>query len=257
VTTDAELARVRGRLFGLIAEENINAVDIPRPDPQVVERLLGLTDLCSTISDVLDILGVGAAISGSDLAPRGQSARICGPAITIRYGPEGGTAGALTARGQSARLADRDLYAVGESGDVAVFDCGGDASASVMGGLSARWARRLGMAGCVIDGAMRDLESVERDGVPVWSRGVTPRSGKRRMQAIEINGVVAIAGATVRPGDVIAADSSGVCVIPADVFEDVVARCLEADAAEVELIEAIKRGGSIGEVTALLPPEKW
>jgi len=72
-----------------------------------------------------------------------------------------------------------------------------------MGGLSARWARRLGIAACVVDGAIRDLESIQRQGLPVWSRAVTPVTGKFRMRAVEINGVVSIADATVEPGDLI------------------------------------------------------
>ncbi len=131
--------------------------------------------------------------------PRGRDARVCGPAVTTRYAREGGSPGAIAARGEPARLADRDVYAVGQAGDVAVFDCGGNTHASVVGGLSARWARRLEMAAVVVDGAVRDLSSIERDGVPVWSRAVTPQSGKRRMWAVEINGTVSLDGHARRP----------------------------------------------------------
>ena len=55
---------------------------------------------------------------------------------------------------------DRDLYGLGRPGDVAVMDCSGSRSGAVMGALSARWAVKAGIAGCVVDGAIRDSASI-------------------------------------------------------------------------------------------------
>ena len=254
---EEELAAVRDRLFGLIDERDIRLVDIPRPGSEVIERFRALTDLSSTVSDALDDVGLGGVIAGSVIAPRSPGARIVGPAVTIRYAREGGTAGAHIARGARPRLADRDLYAVGREGDVAVFDTAGASEASVMGGLSARWARRLGIAGCVVDGAVRDLDSVRAAGVPVWSRSVTPLSGKHRMQALEINGRVALAGSTVVPGDLVVADSAGICVVPAFAVADVLARCEAEEASERAVVRAIEEGASREDVERVLPPQRW
>jgi 4-hydroxy-4-methyl-2-oxoglutarate aldolase len=257
MATEAELAGIRERLFGLIDEEDIRVVDVPRPDPEASARLLGLTDLCSTVSDALDELGVGGSISSSILEQRVLGTRIVGPATTIRYSWEGGTAGARMARGDRARLADRDVYAVGKPGDVGVFDCGGVADASVMGGLSGRWARRLEMAGCVVDGAVRDLESIRAHGVPVWSRGVTPRTGKHRMRAIEINGPVSLAGLVVYPGDLIVADASGLCVVPREAVDRVVEICAAAEETEQSVIAAMAEGASGADLGRIHPPDRW
>lgn len=257
MATETELAGVRERLFGLIDEEDIRVVEVPRPDPAAAAELLRLTDLCSTVSDALDELGVGGQVAASVLAQRVPDTRVVGPATTIRYAREGGTAGGRRARGDRARLADRDVYAVGRPGDVGVFDCGGAADASVMGGLSGRWARRLEMAGCVIDGAVRDLESIREHGVPVWSRAVTPRTGKHRMGAIEINGPVALAGLIVHPGDLIAADASGVCVVPLEAVDRVVEICRAAEETERSVIAAMERGASGADLGRIHPPERW
>lgn len=257
MATETELAGIRERLFGLIDEDDIRLVEHPRPEPAAIETLLGLTDLCSTVSDALDEIGVGGSISSSELAQRVPETRIVGPATTIRYGWEGGTAGGRRARGDAARLADRDVYAVGREGDVGVFDCGGVAEASVMGGLSGRWARRLGMAGCVIDGAIRDLESIRADGVPVWSRGVTPRTGKHRMRAIEINAPVSVAGLIVNPGDLVVADASGVCVVPLEAVDRVVEICAEAEETERSVIAAMREGASGADLQKIHPAERW
>lgn len=257
MATDEELESVRPRMFGLIAEERIVSVDVERPDAALLADFSSLTDLASSVSDALDLLGVGGGVGASRLAPVAAGQRLVGPAITIRYVPEGGSVGAIMARGESARLADRDLYNVGKPGDVAVFDCGGFTEASVMGGLSAAWARRVEMAGCVVDGAVRDVGSIREEGLQVWSRGVTPVSGKHRLQAVEINGTVAIAGLVVSPGDVIAADDTGVCVIPAEHLAAVRDIVTEAQEAEQKLMAAIFSGKSAEEVAKILRPERW
>jgi regulator of RNase E activity RraA len=51
-------------------------------------------------------------------------------------------------------------------------------------------------------------------GWPVWCRGFTPITGKWRMQTVEVNGTVQIAGIAVRAGDLVCADEAGVCFVP-------------------------------------------
>jgi regulator of RNase E activity RraA len=257
VATEKELAAVRGRLFGLIDEEQIRVVDIGRPGKEIIEGFRALTDLSSTISDALDTLGVGGGIAGSTLVSRMPGTRIVGPAITIRYAPEQKTVGTLVAHQERARLADRDLYNVGEPGDVGVFDCGGYTEASAMGGLSGAWGRRVEMAGCVVDGAVRDLDSIREEGFPIWSRGVTPVSGKHRLAATEINGIITIASVSVRPGDVVAADETGIAVVPAEHAAAVLKLCQRVEEAERSVVAAIHGGGNREEVAKIFRPEKW
>jgi 4-hydroxy-4-methyl-2-oxoglutarate aldolase len=257
MATEEELAAVRPRLFGLIAEERIKAVDIARPPRELLDSFFELTDLASAVSDALDELGLGGGAAASTLAPIAAGQRIVGPAITIRYVPQGGSVAAFESSGEAARLADRDLYNVGQPGDVAIFDCGGHVGSSVMGGLSAAWAKRVGIAGCIVDGAVRDVQGIREEGVAVWARGFTPVSGKHRMEAIEINGSVTIAGMAVNPGDVVVADDTGVCVIPASAVEAVRDIAIEAERAERDVVAAISSGATPEEVARILRPERW
>ena len=257
MATEEELNEVRPRLLGLIDEERIRRVSIDRPAPETVARFLRITDLTSTISDALDELGIGAAIPAHILMPLTPEQRICGPAVTIRYVGRGGTPGAHYARASRPLLADRDLYGVGRPGDVAVFDCGGAASTSVMGNLSALWALRLGIAGCIVDGGVRDIASIRASGPYVWSRGRTPTTGRHRLEAVEINGTVAICGVQVRPGDLLAADATGVCVVPFESIDDVLAHCEAAEIAEDAVTTLITSGASAADVTKALKPERW
>jgi len=242
VADPQELESVRHRLFGLVSEDIIREVSITRPPSDLSRDLVKIEDVTSVVSDAMDRLGVGARLSGSALKPLSPGQRICGPAVTIRYTHHGGEAFAIRGRGERSRLGDRDLYALAQPGDVAVFDCGGSVLGSVMGAISARWATRFGIAGCVVDGAVRDVEGIQALGVPVWSRAVTPNSGNFRMAAIEINGTVSCGGGLVRPGDLVVADSTGVCVIPFENAAMVVAEVKKILAAEESVISAIEAG---------------
>jgi 4-hydroxy-4-methyl-2-oxoglutarate aldolase len=241
VATEGELTAVRSRLLGMIDEARIVTTRLPRPAPEMIEALLSVTDLCSTVSDALDELGVGGAVPASVLSPVLPGSRICGPAITLRYAPVGGSVGARYARDEPALLADRDLYGVGAPGDVAVFESGGGPGYSVMGGLSATWAKRVGIVGCVVDGGVRDVGTLRDLGYPVWSAGRTPITGRHRLEAVEINGCVTIAGVCVWPGDLVVADETGICVVPSAAIDVVVERSVRSDAAEATVLEHARR----------------
>ena len=257
MATAEELDAVRPRLLGMIDEARIVTTTIARPSPEVIAGFLSVTDLCSTVSDALDELGVGGAVPASELSPVLASGRVVGPAITVRYEPVGGSVGARYERNEKALLADRDLYGVGQSGDVAVFDSGGLAGVSVMGGLSATWAKRVGIAGCIVDGGVRDVSTMRALEQPVWSRGRTPITGRHRVEAVEINGTVSIGGVQVRPGDLITADETGVCVIPQAHIQAVLDRCLSGEAAESAVISLLESGAEISVILAVLSADKW
>jgi 4-hydroxy-4-methyl-2-oxoglutarate aldolase len=242
VATPEELAPVRDRLFGLVQDEQIRQVAITRPDPRIIKALLEIEDLSSIISDAMDQLGVGGRVPATVLTPIAKGQRICGPAVTIRYARHGGDVSGLRQRKERPALGERDMYALGKSGDIGVFDCGGWTAASVMGAISARWARRFGIAGCVVDGSVRDVEGIEALGVPVWSRALTPASGNYRMIAIEVNGVVSLGGVVVAPGDLIVADGTGICVVPIKHVEAVVALVQKIQAGEKAVTDAIDAG---------------
>jgi regulator of RNase E activity RraA len=159
--------------------------------------------------------------------------------------------------GEKAKLGDRDAYAVSHPGDIVVMANGGRSDVSTMGGLSALCASQAGIAGCVVDGGVRDVSTIRDLGLPVWSRGVTPITGKHRVETVEINGPVTCAGIRVGPGDLVVADDTGVVIIPSSLIEEVLRRVLKLVAAESRLVEAIRAGAPVSTLRDLLPPERW
>ena len=106
------------------------------------------------------------------------------------------------------------------AGDVLVVDNAGR-EVSTWGGLATFAGKVKGLAGLVVDGGVRDREEMEQHRFPVFTRHMTPLTGRTRIRIIAINEPVTCGGVRVRHGDVIVADGSGVVCIPAEHAEKV------------------------------------
>jgi regulator of RNase E activity RraA len=249
--------KYRKRLMGLIPVERIITWQVPRPPRELIQELLGYEGLTPTLSDILDSMGVAGAIPGSVLKPVLQGKKIAGPAVTLKYVPEPITPAQSFHDKARAKLADRDAYAMTEPGDVVVIDGGGRGDISAMGGLSTLMAKKYKLAGNIVDCGVRDIQDIRGLDYPVWSRGITPITGKFRFEALEINGPVVCAGVSVHPGDLVVADDTGIVIIPQDLVKEVIHQAIEALKKEENLIHVIEEGSSIEEMKKVLAPEKW
>ena len=254
---EKKLEKYRDRLFGLIDEDRIRCTEIPRPPQEVIDEYKKYAGgLTPTLSDILDSMGILGTLSASEIKPIQQGKTIVGPVVTLRYVFERKTTTQGFAEKNKGRMADRDAYAVTQPGDIVVYDVDGQC-VSAQGGLSSNFAVKSGVAGTICDGGIRDIEEMRRLGYPVWSRHVTPISGKLRIEAAEINGPVVIGGVQVHPGDLCVADDSGICFIPADRILEVLERLKEDAVREERLMTALNSGGSIAELLKILPAAKW
>jgi len=243
--------------MGLIPVERIVTWQIPRPPKSLLQELLAYDGLTPTISDILDSVGLAGAIPGSVLRPVIPGKKIVGPAVTLKYVPERLTPARSFQEKAKAKLADRDAYALTEPGDVVVIDGGGGEGISAMGGLSTLVAKKYGLAGNIVDCGVRDVGEMRALDYPVWSRGITPVSGKFRFEALEVNGPVVCGGVSVHPGDLVVADDSGVVIVPQKFIEKIVRQAIESSKKEKRLTEAIEEGSSMEEIKKILAPEKW
>jgi 4-hydroxy-4-methyl-2-oxoglutarate aldolase len=85
-----------------------------------------------------------------------------------------------------------------------------------IGTLMSTAAKVRGLAGAVIDGGARDVDDIEALNFPVFSRSLTPATSVGRLVSVAKQVPVTCAGVSVRPGDYIMGDRSGVVVVPAD-----------------------------------------
>jgi regulator of RNase E activity RraA len=101
---------------------------------------------------------------------------------------------------------------IAKAGDVLVIDGKSDRTAALMGEIMITACKRVGIAGVVIDGAIRDRIEIERLGFPVFCVGTNP-NGPTKNIAGRIGLPISCGGVSVQPGDFVLGDSDGVVVV--------------------------------------------
>lgn len=187
--------------------------DIDRPAGALIERIRPLAT--STLANALDDVGLHAnvIVTIKAIAP---GFRFVGPAVTVKE--QSGAYGSFTSDDfKVGRMID-----AARAGDVIVVDAGG-APYSTWGGMASYAAKLKGVAGLVVDGGVRDLEEMVEFQFPVFARHLVPTTGRTRLKVEAINATIEIDGVTVAPGDIIAADGTGIVCLPAARAEKIVA----------------------------------
>jgi regulator of RNase E activity RraA len=193
-----------------------------RPAP---ERLALLRELPS--ATVSDVLGPGHAMHAR-IKPLAAGMRLLGPAFTLKLPP-------LDNLGMHAAVRHA------EPGDVIVADQDGQMLGAPVGEIMATAARAKGLAGIVLDGAVRDAAALRESGWPVFAAGVHAQQCQKIGPAW-LNQPISCGGVPVRPGDIVLADEDGVVVIPAHRIEDVAQQVATRVLRESDRLDAIRRG---------------
>ncbi len=110
-----------------------------------------------------------------------------------------------------------------------------------------------GVAGVVIDGAVRDVDDIRQLNFPVFASSIVPNAGEPKGFG-EINAEIQCGGQTVKPGDYIVGDDNGVVIIPRERGYEIARRAVEVEKNEQRIRDEIKRGKTLSEVMYL---QKW
>jgi regulator of RNase E activity RraA len=149
---------------------------------------------------------------------------------------------ALTVRGAPGdNLALHHAVSTAEPGEVIVLAVGGETATAHCGEIVARAARERGVAGIVLDGAVRDRSQLEAIGVPVFHRGTSPR-GPTKTGPGALRVPVTLGGTTVQPGDLVCGDADGVAVVAAADADDVLAAARALEERERAIVAALEQG---------------
>lgn len=251
VALEYEEYRKNGRIWGQVAPERISRIKFPRVSREVIDEYLKIKDLSTSVSDVLDSLGIRGAVAATHLRPLIPGRRIVGPAVTVRSIPERKTPTQGYINKDPIMMSTREIYYLAEPGDVFVADFGGNPDVSNMGGQSCTVARSRGLVGAICNGAVRDVSTIVGLDYPVWARGATPMTGKFRMEAIEVNGPVTVHDIVVHAGDLIVADDSGVCAIPPEHVDGVLQAIRSIEDEESVMRDLVEKGRPIDELRPL------
>ena len=251
VLRDYEEYKSKGRVWGQVPVERISKIKFPRPDADIVARYLALPDMTTTVSDLLDSYGIRGVVAASHIKPLLPGKRVVGTAVTLRSMPERKTPTQAGLDKDPIKMSTREIYYLSEPGDVLVADFGGNLDVSNMGGQSALVGQTAGFVGAIVNGAVRDVPAIREIDFPVWAAGVTPITGKFRMEAMEINGAVTLHDIVVYPGDLIVADDSGICVVPGERITSLVEEAEKICAAEDKMRDLIASKAPIAELRPL------
>jgi len=145
-----------------------------------------------------------------------------------------------------------EAIAIARAGDVIVI-YNGSPHVAPWGELATLSCINKGVAGVVIDGAVRDVDDIRRLNFPVFATSVVPNAGEPKGFG-EINAEIECGGQAVKPGDFIVGDDNGVVVVPKERGYEIARRAVEVEKNERRIRDEIKRGKTLSEVLYL---EKW
>lgn len=147
--------------------------------------------------------------AGPRLRPMHKGGYLAGPALTVKCRP-------------GDNLMIHKALTLAQPGDVIVVDAGGDLTNSLFGEIMVATSVSIGLAGIVLNGAVRDCEEIRKGDFPLYAAGVTHR-GPYKDGPGEINVPIAIDGMVIQPGDLIVGDADGLLCVPYDDIEAVLA----------------------------------
>lgn len=202
-----------------------------------IRTRLGTLDTC-VVSDALDKLGFTGVVPG--LVRLSTETKITGPVLTVRLESANG------------RTAERHLCTAAieaaRPGEIIVVEHHSRSDCAGWGGILSRAAGMRKIAGVIVDGICRDIDESRELGFPVFGRGVLPVTARGRVIETDFNTPVTIGPISVRPGDWVIADGSGVVFIAAENLQAVVDQAEKLVNREAELIADIESGTPVSQV---------
>jgi len=220
---------------GLDTGKSISTTLFKRKGEAQIREILELV----SSANLSDALHRGGVLQG--IRPVFPGIRMVGQAVTVRTYP-----------GDWAKPVQ--AIDVAEPGEVVVIDAGGSGPA-IWGELATHSAVQRGLAGVVIDGALRDSPEIIDMKFPAFSRLVMPNAGEPKGFG-EIGVPVTVGNMRVEPGDWLLGDDDGVVVLPKAIAVEYANRSMDVLEKENRIREEIKEGSTLSQVAELLRWEK-
>lgn len=176
----------------------------------------------AAISDSMSRVG-----GAPGLRPMSKAVSLAGPALTVHTRP-------------GDNLVVHKALDVAQPGEILVIAGEGNRERALVGGLACHYAARRGIAGIVIDGAVRDLDELGELDLPVFALDVS-HQGPYKDGPGSIGGPVTMRGTAVHSGDVVVADQDGVVFVPQSRAQEVLeaaGRVMDNEARTMASIES-------------------
>jgi 4-hydroxy-4-methyl-2-oxoglutarate aldolase len=152
-----------------------------------------------TVCQLADALGSSCSVETS-LPPIDPAFRICGSALTVECAP-------------GDNLTVHHALHLAQPGDVLIVAGSPNCDGALWGELMSISAQSKGVAGTIVDGAVRDPLEIRTLGYPVFYRRLNPRRATKEAYG-RINVPVRIGTLSISPKDFVLADANGIVRIP-------------------------------------------
>jgi 4-hydroxy-4-methyl-2-oxoglutarate aldolase len=190
------------------------------------------------VSDAIDKLGLTGVAAG--LSRHSTDKKLVGRVLTVKLESADG------------RLAERHLCTAAieaaSPGNIIVVEHHSRADCAGWGGLLSRAAMVRGIPGVIVDGLCRDIDESRELGFTVFARGVIPTTARGRIIETEFNTPITVGSVTVRPGDWVIADGSGVVFLRQENVEAILGQAEQLAAREATLLKDIEAGVPVSKV---------
>jgi regulator of RNase E activity RraA len=170
------------------------------------------------------------------IQPLLRNKRIAGAAVT------------LAIPGQDSTLLHHTLGLL-RPGDILVVDRLGDDKHACWGGGVTVAAKAAGAIGGIVDGPCTDLTEIEDSDFPMWCRGMSPITTRLYNLGGTLNLPISCGNVSVKAGDIVLADESGVLVLPAGEAEAIADAALARQERGERSQARVKAGEKLGDIS--------
>lgn len=151
---------------------------------------------------------------------------------------------AVTVQSDGDLLSIMEGLDLAQAGDVLVVDASANPEVAVAGGLFATEAHHKGLSAIVVDGLVRDLDTLRPLGFTVYARGTCPRSGTASAPPVT-RVPIRCGGVDVTPGALVVGDDDGVLVASAERLDAVLDAAEAIHLTEEAVLAKLANGGSL------------
>jgi regulator of RNase E activity RraA len=191
----------------------------------------------ASVSDALETL-TGKRMYMSHRMHPIFTTKFAGYAVTVRLKKDEGNTNPSALDGMLAAIDQ------GPANSVYVMSVEDGADIAGMGGLMGTAMMSRDYVGAVIDGGVRDVAYLRKIGFPVYATGIVPSTSVHHYR-FDPTQTIVCDGVTVHPGDIVAADSDGVVVVPHERAAEVLASAQQLDFKEHSMYAYIEKLKSI------------
>ncbi len=198
----------------------------------------------AVVGDILDTLGLYHQFLPPQIQPLTREMVVLGRAMTVLeadyFGESSGEGDETMNLAFGLMFRALDNLAPNE-----VYICtGGSPRYALWGELMSVRAMKLGAAGVVLDGYLRDTNGILDLGFPAFSYGSYAQDQGPRGKVIDYRVPIELGGVRINPGDIVFGDVDGVLIIPQEAEEEAFVKAIEKARGEKEVQKAIEEGMS-------------